>query len=196
MQGPPIVHQADAYRVLMTSSLKIAAITAAVALSTVLVGCSSTSSADSSSASPAASSESASATGSTEPSASGSTEVSASPIPSLTIPDDVITEFLRVSCVASTAVGGGSGKWDDTALACTTPDGTVTKSDSAKEALSQPGTRAMFVYTTYTKKIATELPGCPTLAELEAARNSAAPATTDACIESTLKAVSAYLAKQ
>ena len=54
----------------------------------------------------------------------------------------------------------------------------------------------MFVYTTYTKKIATDLPGCPTLAELEAARNSEAPATTDACIEATLKAVSAYLAKQ
>jgi len=180
----------------MNSTLTRAAVVAAIGLTTVLTGCSSTSSADSSSASPAASSESASASGSSEASASGSTAPSASAVPSLTIPDEVITEFLRASCVAPTTAGGGGGTWDIIELACTTPDGAVTKSDSAKEALAQSGTRAMFVYTTYTKKIATDLPGCPTLAELEAARNSEAPATTDACIEATLKAVSAYLDKQ
>ena len=190
----------------MTPSLsrapfRIAAITAALALSTALVGCSSSSggAASSSAAPSAAASDAASSPAASAPasdSAAASTPASASPLPSLAIADDVITEFLKVSCVAPTTVGGGGGKWDSTALACTTPDGAVTKADSAKAALAQPGTRAMFVYTTYTKKIATDLPGCPTLAQLEAARNSAAPATTDACIEATLKAVSAYLAKQ
>ena len=182
----------------MTPTLKIVAVTAALGLSTILVGCSSTSSSASSSASAdsSTSSDASPASSSASEAPSGSTDASASALPSLTIADDVITEFLKVSCVAPTTAGGGGGKWDDTALACTTPDGNVTKADSAKTALAQPGTRAMFVYTTYTKKIATDLPGCPTLAQLEAAKNGPAPATTDACIEATLKAVSAYLAKQ
>jgi len=117
-------------------------------------------------------------------------------VPALTVPDDVLTAFLQATCVAPTSSGGGAGTWDTTALACTTPDGAVTKIDSAKSALTNPGTRAMFVYTTYTKKIATTLPGCPTLAELEAARNGSAPATTDECIASALNAVTTFLTKK
>ena len=192
-----MVYGTDAYGVLMTSPVKRASVVAVVGLSISLAGCSSSSGAASSSA--PASSASVAPSDSTAASAPASAPASAaapSAVPALTVPDDVLTAFLQATCVAPTSSGGGAGKWDDTALACTTPDGAVTKIDSAKGALTNPGTRAMFVYTTYTKKIATTLPGCPTLAELEAARNGAAPATTDECIASALKAVTAFLTKK
>ena len=188
-----MVYGTDAYGVLMTSPVKLASVVAVVGLSISLAGCSSSSGAASSSA--PASSASVAPSDSTAASAPASA-AAPSAVPALTVPDDVLTAFLQATCVAPTSSGGGAGKWDDTALACTTPDGAVTKIDSAKGALTNPGTRAMFVYTTYTKKIATTLPGCPTLAELEAARNGAAPATTDECIASSLKAVTAFLTKK
>jgi hypothetical protein len=179
----------------MTSFLRVATISAALGVSLVLAGCSS-------SATPAASdsgttSTPASAPASAPSSTPASTDASApAPVPSLNIPEDVLTAFLQASCVAPTSKGGGAGTWDSTALACTTPDGVVTKTDSAKQALTSAGTRAMFVYSIYTKKIASTLPDCPTLAQLEAARNSAAPATSDTCITEALTAVTGYLAKQ
>jgi hypothetical protein len=177
----------------MTSPVKLAAIVAVVGLSISVAGCSSSSGTTTSSA-PASSASVA-----PSDSAAGSAPASAaapSSLPALTVPDDVLTAFLQASCVAPASSGGGAGTWDDTALACTTPDGAVTKIDSAKSALTNPGTRAMFVYTTYTKKIATTLPGCPTLAELEAARNGTAPTTTDECIASALNAVTTFLTKK
>lgn len=180
------------------------ALAAALGASTLLMGCSSSATptgspaSDSTPATAAADasvSADATADASASADASAAAEASAAPTPSLDIPEDVLTAFLEASCVAPTAKGGGGGTWDAAALACTTPDGAVTKTDAARQALTNVNTRAMFIYSAYTKKIASALPDCPTLAQLEAARNSAAPATSDACIAEALTAVTAFLSK-
>ncbi len=171
------------------------ALATSVALVGLLSACSSTTeSADAGSGSEVAA-PSAGAPASAAPSsvATASAGGTASAVAPLDIPQDVIDGFLAASCVAPTESGGGGGEWDQGALACSTPDGTVMGPESAYLALADPGTRAYLVYTAYTFDQSATLSDCPPFEELDAATDGTPPAVSDACVSSTLVALTGAL---